>query len=65
VINLFVAAGAAADHRAARLETVQGFNIRRWSEQGLDFWAISDLNAAELQEFGTQFESAVHSVDRT
>jgi hypothetical protein len=39
---------------------VQGFNIRRWTEQGLSFIAISDLNAEELQEFSTKFEAALH-----
>src|SRR5262249_1009566 len=31
VINLFVAQGAASEGHGARLETMQGFNIRRWS----------------------------------
>src|SRR3954449_9229887 len=47
VINLFVAQGASAEHRA-RTETVQGFNIRRWSERGLNYWVVSDLGADEL-----------------
>jgi anti-sigma factor RsiW len=59
VINLFVAQAAAAGHRAARTETVQGFNIRRWSERGLNYWAVSDLGADELAEFGEKFEAAI------
>ena len=47
VINLFVAQGANAEHRA-KTETVQGFNIRRWSERGLNYWAVSDLGSDEL-----------------
>src|SRR4029077_10553596 len=39
----------------AKIEPVQGFNIRRWTEQGLNFWAVSDINAEELQEFGQKF----------
>ena len=31
VINLFVAQGAASERHGAKLEKVQGFNIRRWS----------------------------------
>jgi anti-sigma factor RsiW len=58
VINLFVAQGANAEHRA-RTETVQGFNIRRWSERGLNYWAVSDLGADELNEFGAKFEAAL------
>ena len=59
VINLFVAPGAGAEDRGAKTEPVQGFNIRRWTEQGLNFWAVSDINAGELQEFGQKFEAAL------
>lgn len=61
VINLFVAQAASAEQRAARIETVQGFNIRRWSERGLNYWAVSDLGADELAEFGEKFERAMRS----
>ena len=36
---------------------VQGFNVRRWKEQGLSFIAISDISADELQDFGAKFEA--------
>jgi anti-sigma factor RsiW len=61
VINLFVAQTANMEHHAARIETMQGFNIRRWSERGLNFWAVSDLAADELNEFGEKFESAMRT----
>jgi anti-sigma factor RsiW len=61
VINLFVAQTASAEPRAARTETFQGFNIRGWSEGGLNFWAVSDLAADELAEFGDKFEAAMKS----
>jgi anti-sigma factor RsiW len=57
VINLFVAPGNASD-RARGVETVQGFNVRRWTAGGLAFIAVSDLNADELQEFEEKFEAA-------
>jgi anti-sigma factor RsiW len=59
VINLFIAQGATTERHGAKLEKVQGFNIRRWSAQGLDFWAVSDIDADELQEFGSKFEAAL------
>src|SRR6478752_1716590 len=59
VINLFVAQTASAERRPATLETIQGFNIRRWSDRGLNYWAISDLARDELAEFGEKFESAM------
>ena len=61
VINLFVAQTASAEHHAARIETIQGFNTRRWSEGGLNYWAVSDLAADELAEFGEKFEAALRT----
>jgi anti-sigma factor RsiW len=55
VINLFVAQGANAETRA---ETVQGFNVHRWSERGLNYWAVSDLAKDELANFCEKFEAA-------
>jgi anti-sigma factor RsiW len=61
VINLFVAQTPNAEHHAAKTETIQGFNIRRWSDRGLNYWAVSDLAADELAEFGEKFEAAIKS----
>ena len=61
VINLFVAQTASAERQPARMDTIQGFNIRRWSEAGLNYWAVSDLAADELAEFGDKFEAAIKS----
>jgi anti-sigma factor RsiW len=58
VINLFVAQTSNMEHHPAKINTVQGFNIRRWSERGLNYWAISDIGADELAEFGEKFEAA-------
>jgi len=55
VINLFVAPAHAA---AQGGETVQGFNVRRWTAGGLQFIAVSDLNAEELDEFRQKFAAA-------
>jgi anti-sigma factor RsiW len=37
------------------LQVVQGFNVLRWRDGGLSVMAVSDLNAQELEEFGTKF----------
>jgi anti-sigma factor RsiW len=54
VISLFVwpAAGAAAAPRAA---TLQGYHLISWHDADLAYWAISDLNEPELQEFVALF----------
>src|SRR5262249_22561890 len=50
VINVFVAQAAGAEDQKEKLQTMHGFNIERWTARGLDFFAISDLNAEELRE---------------
>jgi anti-sigma factor RsiW len=61
IINLFVAQTGNSERRAAKTETMQGFNVRRWSEQGMNFWAVSDIAPDELAEFGEKFESALRA----
>ena len=60
VINLFVTQ-TSTEHRPARTETFQGFNIRTWSDGGLNYWAVSDLASDELAEFGEKFQAAMKS----
>jgi len=64
VINLFVGQGEGSESHGANA-TMQGFNIRRWTAQGLEFFAVSDINAEELQEFVEKFDAAFHAAGRT
>ncbi len=61
VINLFCAPSPGAARRRAVMESLQGFNVRRWTDNGLNLWAVSDINADELSEFGEKFEAALRS----
>jgi anti-sigma factor RsiW len=61
IINLFVAQTPTIERRAARTETIQGFNIRRWSEGGLNYWAVSDIGGDELAEFAEKFQTAMRA----
>ncbi|HEU5016641.1 MAG TPA: anti-sigma factor [Pseudolabrys sp.] len=64
VINLFVAQDLGPQLPSTpRLTIVQGFNILRWAEQGLDLTAVSDLNRRELGEFVAKFKSATLTAD--
>jgi anti-sigma factor RsiW len=36
---------------AADTRSIRGFQIHHWSRSGMSFWAVSDLNDAELSEF--------------
>ncbi|MGI8524732.1 MAG: anti-sigma factor family protein [Pseudolabrys sp.] len=57
VINLFVAPESASTRRTATMSNLHGFNVRSWSENGFALWAVSDINADELAEFGEKFEA--------
>jgi anti-sigma factor RsiW len=59
LINLFVAQHLGARHARAVAESIQGYNVRHWSQDGLDFWAVSDLAGDELDEFVQKIARAV------
>ena len=56
VINVFVYPSQ-ENNSAPATSTRQGFNIVRWTRNGMTFWAVSDLNAGELQELATDLQS--------
>jgi anti-sigma factor RsiW len=51
VINLFVWPAADAKVQAPVLSARQGYQLVHWAQGGMQAWAVSDLNAAELQNF--------------
>ncbi len=52
VINLFSWPAASSDRSSGmKAQTLRGYNLIHWAEAGMTFWAVSDLNAGELQEF--------------
>jgi anti-sigma factor RsiW len=52
IINLFVWPGSPASQLTAARE---GYNLDEWSADGLSFWAISDVSAADLAAFRDNF----------
>jgi anti-sigma factor RsiW len=56
IINLFV--WPAADQTGPVLTgpTEQGYHTLHWSRNGMDFWAVSDINHADLQSFADHFQ---------
>jgi anti-sigma factor RsiW len=56
VINLFVAPAAGADS-APRARSSDGYNVVEWTAKGMSYWAVSDLNAAELGQFAQAFSA--------
>ncbi len=50
LINLFVWPVPGGDV-TEKATTRQGYNILYWRKSGMNFWAVSDVNAADLEEF--------------
>jgi len=65
VINLFVMQGMGATLTAPMLTVVQGFNILRWTDQGLNLLAVTDLDQEEFKEFQAKFEAAARAARRS
>ena len=50
VVTLFVRPGG-TDDLAPRTQSRQGYHVHHWTQGGLAFWAVSDLNEGELEDF--------------
>jgi anti-sigma factor RsiW len=55
VINLFVR--PAEGREGAWAGERDGYNLMRWRQGGLEFWAVSDLSRTELEQFRGLFEA--------
>ena len=51
VINLFVFPSGGDPDIANQMSERQGYNLIHWNKSGMSFWAVSDVNLNELQEF--------------
>ncbi|MBV9642674.1 MAG: anti-sigma factor [Verrucomicrobia bacterium] len=51
VINLFIWPADPSHNTAATAFTKDGYNVSHWARDGFEFWAVSDLNGAELSTF--------------
>lgn len=50
-INLFIWPATEAPAMSQKALERQGYNLIRWSSGGMTYWAVSDLNLSELQQF--------------
>jgi anti-sigma factor RsiW len=55
IINVFVWPASSSSRAAVSRE---GYNLINWTQAGLDFWIVSELNAVELKEFREDFSEA-------
>jgi len=51
LINVFVWPAKSSSKSTTQASVSQGYNLIRWTNSGMEWWAISDLNLAELQQF--------------
>jgi anti-sigma factor RsiW len=59
-INLLVwPAGTAAGCLRGTMMTRQGFNLTHGRAEGMELWAVSDLNRGELEEFVRRWQQTV------
>ena len=56
-INVFVFPDADGSGTIA-VRSVRGFHVRHWTRGGMSFWAVSDLNDAELTEFARALQAS-------
>ena len=56
IINIFIY--PSQESPAAGVSSRQGFNVVRWTKNGMTFWAVSDLNATELQSFAEMMQDS-------
>jgi anti-sigma factor RsiW len=56
-INLFVWPAKQASETQPKWKFEQGYHIAHWRSQGMNYWAISDLNAKELGVFVSLLEA--------
>ena len=57
-INVFISPEGDDPSTRDLVLTVRGFNLRHWIHNGMSFWAVSDLNSAELGEFTSALQAS-------
>jgi|SRR4051812_3103507 len=58
VIDLFVWPGTQSGDTRPQALAKQGYNVLWWKQGGMNYWAISDVNAADLRTFSEAYASA-------
>jgi len=56
-INLFVWPGETGAARPTMAMSHEGYQLLHWADPDFNYWAVSDVNANDLQTFKQQFEA--------
>ena len=57
-INLYIWPAEESNARSEVATKRQGYNLLHWTNSGMTYWAISDLNGVELREFARLVQEA-------
>jgi len=55
-VNVFIWPAGKEESQALRNATYQGYHLLRWSGSGLTFWAVSDVNSADMESLARLFQ---------
>ena len=60
MINVYAWPAEGGEGRSIKAEhfTERGYNVVRWTSGGIELWAVSDLNAPELDQFVERFNAS-------
>ena len=58
-INLFVWPVTSDAARTTKIITRQGYQLLHWADPDFNYWAVSDVNEKDLQEFRQLFEEQI------
>jgi len=58
-INFFVWPAGADAARSTKAMTREGYQLLHWKDSDFNYWAVSDVNEKELQEFKQLFEQQI------
>lgn len=64
IINLFIWPASQDEGSETNTTTLQGYHLIHWTESGMTYWAISDLNLDELQKFVQLVQSSSGGLPR-
>jgi anti-sigma factor RsiW len=56
VVNVFIWPSGHDDDQGRRDLTSEGYHLLRWTRSGLTFWAVSDVNGADLESLAGLFQ---------
>lgn len=59
VINLFIWPSPGSPNTSTAIEMRQGYYLAHWTSSGMTFWAVTDLNESEFQQFVRLAQSQV------